>query len=301
MTADRRADGQVDDHAGPVSSGGGRAARIARARSLRAEEGLSEREIARRLEVSSGTLSEWLRGVDPPAWTRRPNAKDALAGRARELRAQAWSVPEIAEELGVARSTAWRWVRDLPLDAGAERRVQRRLSGRARAAASWADNRRGRESRRRSIAAEAAAAIPAMSDAEILRCGALVYWCEGEKAKPWRSGGRVQFINSDPGLIDLFLAFLRVAEVEPGRITFRLHIHETAEVDTALNWWADRVGREPATFRRTTLKRHNPVTVRHNTGEHYRGCLVVSVLRSHDLYWTIEGIVSKSVAALIRG
>jgi len=37
------------------------------------------------------------------------------------------------------------------------------------------------------------------------------------------------------------------------------------------------------------VKRHNPRTVRRNTGETYHGCLRIDVLRSGPLYKQIEG------------
>ena len=45
----------------------------------------------------------------------------------------------------------------------------------------------------------------------------------------------------------------------------------------------------PRQFRRPTLKRHNPTTIRKNTGDDYHGCLRVEVRRSADLYRQIEG------------
>lgn len=42
-------------------------------------------------------------------------------------------------------------------------------------------------------------------------------------------------------------------------------------------------------FDRTTLKRHNPKTVRRNIGEDYHGCLCVSVRRSASLNLQIAG------------
>jgi IS30 family transposase len=36
--------------------------------------------------------------------------------RARQLRAQAWTLREIADELGVATSSVSVWVRDVPFD-----------------------------------------------------------------------------------------------------------------------------------------------------------------------------------------
>jgi len=45
-------------------------------------------------------------------------------------------------------------------------------------------------------------------------------------------------------------------------------------------------------FSRPTLKKHNPSTVRHNAGENYRGCLIIDVPKSRQLYWRIEGLMS---------
>lgn len=46
--------------------------------------------------VGSATLADWLRGIEPPEWTRRPNAKDDLRAEAIELRKQGWSVNDLA-------------------------------------------------------------------------------------------------------------------------------------------------------------------------------------------------------------
>lgn len=52
-------------------------------------------------------------------------------------------------------------------------------------------------------------------------------------------------------------------------------------------------------FLRPTLKRHRPVTRRQNTGEEYRGCLMVEVPRSGRLYWWIEGAVTGIAGAAV--
>jgi hypothetical protein len=68
-----------------------------------------------------------------------------------------------------------------------------------------------------------------------------------------------------------------------------VHIHETADVAGAERFWREVTDAEPARFLRTTLKRHNPRTVRKNVGADYHGCLIVSVRRGADLYRRIEG------------
>ncbi|MFC0507918.1 hypothetical protein [Micromonospora costi] len=141
--------------------------------------------------------------------------------------------------------------------------------------------------------AEAARAVGPLNDRDLLLLGAAVYWREGAKSKPWRRDDHVQFINSDPGLLAPFLSFLETCGVDRSVPTYRVSIHETADAAAATSWWAQRLALPPDRFRRPTLKRHNPVTVRRNTGADYRGCLVINVPRSRELYWRIEGMIAE--------
>jgi hypothetical protein len=99
----------------------------------------------------------------------------------------------------------------------------------------------------------------------------------------------VRLINSDPNVIRVFLAWLRLIGVDGSRIGFRLSIHESADVHAATEHWARVVGAHPSSFHRPTLKRHNPRTVRHNTGEDYDGCVTVEISKSTDLNRRIAG------------
>ena len=67
--------------------------------------------------MSNSTLNDALKGEPPPEWTRRPNAKDELRAKARELRGQGLDYEEIAGALSVAKSSVSLWVRDLPTPA----------------------------------------------------------------------------------------------------------------------------------------------------------------------------------------
>jgi hypothetical protein len=116
-----------------------------------------------------------------------------------------------------------------------------------------------------------------------------------EQAAP--RGDRVAFINSDPALIRFFLLFLDVAGIHRGRLIFRVYIHQDADVGAAERFWLAAVDAEPSQFRKTVLKRHNPVTTRRNTGDGYRGCLRVDVRSSADLYGKIEGWAAAAMAS----
>jgi hypothetical protein len=159
----------------------------------------------------------------------------------------------------------------------------------------WEIERPAREAEREAVRAAAAGQIGTLSKREILIAGAIAYWCEGKKSKPYRRQARVVFINSDPGLVTFFLRFLGEAGVEPSQLRFRVHIHVTADVPAAEEFWRGITRAEPAQFLRTTLKRHNPRTVRKNVGAEYHGCLVIDVRQSADLYRRIEGWVRAGV------
>jgi transposase len=258
--------------------------------------GKSRREIKEILGfTSNATLDKLLAGEPPPEWTRRPNAKDDLHAKARRLREQGYAYNEIAAELGVSKGTVSAWVHDLPWP---DRLSYEECRKRAAEGAQryWETERRVREARREAVRAAAAAEIGALTKRELLIAGAVAYWCEGSKNKPYNRQDRVIFMNSDPGLITFFLRFLDAAGVGRDRLIFRVQIHESADVAAAEQFWLALTGATPDQFRRASLKRHNPKTVRKNVGDGYHGCLSVALWQSADLYWRIEGWVRAAVA-----
>jgi hypothetical protein len=80
-------------------------------------------------------------------------------------------------------------------------------------------------------------------------------------------------------------------------LTFRVYIHENADAKAAELFWLKVTGAHQEQFLRTTLKHHQPKTVRKNVGEDYHGCLRIDVRRGSDLYREIEGWVE----AITRG
>jgi hypothetical protein len=231
-----------------------------------------------------------------PTGTVRPNAKDEQRAKARELRAQGMDYEEIATALGVAKSSVSLWVRDLPRPARLSYAECRKRSAEG-AQRYWAAERPVREARRAADRAAAAAQIGDLTDREVLIAGAIAYWCEGTKNKPHRRSDRVIFTNSDPSLIRLFLRFLDAAGTPPTDLSFRICIHENADAESAQRFWLEITGARRDQFLTPTLKRHNPKTVRKNTGVDYHGCLRIDVNRSSGLYRKIEGWAEAAMSA----
>jgi len=251
--------------------------------------GKSRRQIEEALGSMSNTTLSWaLEGEPPPEWTRRPRAKDAVRARARELRGRGLDYEEIATELGVSKSSISLWVRDMPTPPHLTYQESRKRSAEG-VRRYWAAERPVREAARQATIAAATAEIGPLSDRELLITGAVAYWCEGLKGKPRRPSDRVVFVNSDPALISFFLRFLDGAGIERDRVTYRVHIHETADASAAQRFWLGVTAASPAQFRKTSLKRHNPKTVRKKVSDDYHGCLRIEVVRSAQLYQKIEG------------
>jgi transposase len=265
--------------------------RRAEARRLRVDPGLSRSQLIKMFGVSNGTLTDWLRGVEPPAWTKRPNAKDGKRAEAVELREEGWSINDIAARVGVAKSTVFRWAGHVPLDQDSERAQEKRELAKKRIAGRWDEFRKDRDRRQEEIWEEAAEEVGALTARDVLMLGAIAYWCEGAKSKPWSRRDRLIFINSDASLIELHLRFLELGGYELDELNFRLSIHETADAEAAADWWAERLGLPRERFRRPTIKKHVPKTRRGNVGEDYRGCLVIDAPKSRNLYWRMEGVV----------
>jgi transposase len=275
-----------------------REARKAKAIRLRLS-GYSRSQIAQALGLKSGggALDRWLRGTPTPPWTTRPRAKDELRERAVSLRRQGRSYREIQGALGASRSTLSLWLKDIPLteEHRAALAAKALTASRRRAAALHAAS----QARDWRLSKEAAQQIGTLSHRELFVAGVVAYWAEGAKTKPWGKREGVDFINSDPDMVRLFLNWLDLVGVSKEHLSYRVAIHESADVETALRFWSNVVQAPPEQFLRTTLKRHNPRTVRKNVGDRYHGCLVVSVRRSADLNSRIrgwfDGIVTGSV------
>ncbi|MFJ5733543.1 hypothetical protein [Streptomyces paradoxus] len=251
-------------------------------------QGLSLRQIRDELKIfNNDILNQLVKGEPPPAWTKRPRAKDDLREKARELRLQGWTYDQIQIELGCSKSSISLWVRDLPKPERRDPTEQAKLAAQRR----WEHELAVRDQERQQTKAAAKQAIGELSQRELFLAGVVLYWAEGAKDKAHSRQRRenLQFINSDPNVIGFYLRWLDSQGVERERRRFRVYIHESADATAAELYWAELVGVDASAFQRTTLKKHNPKTVRKNVGDSYRGCLAIYVTKSAELYRRMEG------------
>jgi transposase len=289
-------------HGTPRAGQGAREAAVALRRS-----GCSYSEITAELGVSRSTLSGWLRGVaagsgaDDSVLPASGAPSEHVRERretARRLRAEGLPLSQIAQELGVSVKSAYIYTADLPVPPSSAPKGRPAAELQADLKAYWA-----RENERRAVVRSAQEGFHARGVGPVTReqlhlMAVVAYWCEGSKSKPWAVREQVSFLNSDLGLIRLWLAFLDEVGFPHEHRKYNVMIHESADVEAATRSWAEDIGVPAERFGRPTLKRHNPRTVRLNTGEHYRGCLIVRLVQCVDLYRMIAGTWTGIMGAL---
>ncbi len=249
-------------------------------------------------EVELGGLREALRAGPGAAATRElveilrgassgevplPAELDDRREVVRWLRASGWSQLEINRKLGVPTSTASDWCRDiivLPGNVVTAPGPVRSLTCARR------EERRARDKR------AAADVVGELTDREVILTAVVAYWCEGSKDKPYDRREWLSFVNSDPGLIRLWMRFLDLMDVAPARRRLRVLIHETGDLVASTAFWSEVAGIPEVEFGRPTIKRHRPKTNRRNVGTDYHGCLCVTVAGSARLYRIVEGLAS---------
>jgi hypothetical protein len=179
--------------------------------------------------------------------------------RARALRAQAWTLDEIARELGVAKSSVALWVRDVefvPLPRRTARRRGPNVLQRRKAAEI------------ESLRAEGLLRLGSLSEQAFLAAGAALYAGEGTK-----QDGRLCFANSDPRMVSFFCAWLRrFFDIDESRLTVRVYLHEGLDLDAAEAHWST-VTRVPQTQFRKGYRAVSDPSIR--TNKHEYGCVYV--------------------------
>lgn len=154
--------------------------------------------------------------------------KVALQEQARDLRLQGRTLKEIADELGVSKSSVSLWVRDLGIE------VRRRTPVAPRP-------NRLREAKLAEIEemnAAGIARIGELSEHAFLAAGVMLYAGEGDKTP-----GGVGFANSDPRMHRFFLSWLRhFFDIDESRLRIRLYLHQGLDLEAANAFWTDVTG-----------------------------------------------------------
>ncbi len=195
-----------------------------------------------------------------------------LKREAQRLRRAGKFHVDIASQLGVSKSTAYEWTKNVQLSASKLRLMEKKKKTlqleKIKNLATI--NKRRSYDRNKEIERQAKKIVGSLVLDEYQRqvmCSVL-FWCEG--GKDVRGG--VQFINSDPVLIASFLHLLRQSfEIDENKLRGLVHLHKYHDEAEQLKYWS-RVTKIPASqFYKSYIKP--------NTGKNsrvgYPGCISI--------------------------
>ena len=179
--------------------------------------------------------------------------------KARVLRAQNRTLADIAQTLGVSKSSVSLWVRDVPFTPTLRLRGPHRHPHPAHEAKLRQIEELNREGRER---------IGALSEEALFVAGVALYAGEGSK-----TDGEVRFSNTDPAMVRLFCVwFRRFFDVDEKRLRGHLYLHQGLDLTATEAFWSALANIPTDQFHKPYRAVPDP-SIRRNKHEH--GCFSV--------------------------
>ena len=180
--------------------------------------------------------------------------------RARELRAQSWTLQEIVDELGVAKGSVSVWVRDVEFEP--------RPRNRGHPAGAKHPMRLKKEAEIEACRIEAERWVGELTERDRAMYALALYAGEGSKRD-----GSVVFANSDPLLMRAFVGWMRNEfELDETKFRVKLYLHADLDLCAAVLHWSQVLGVPPEQFNKP-YRAIVDETLR--TNRHVHGCASV--------------------------
>lgn len=156
------------------------------------------------------------------------------------LRKKGKSYREIARDLDVSKSSISQWCKNLKLPLSAQKILEKKNKWNKEV---LVKNNRLKSERvkkeNQKIKKKAIREIRPLSKYELLLIGAALYWAEGYRKQDKMPTPHINFANSDPNMIALFLRFLReIILVPEEKIRVRILIHPNINERATINFWS---------------------------------------------------------------
>lgn len=268
------------------------------ARVLRAR-GLTLAQIARELETTESIMRrisdmpeltpEQIRAIRRDVWERglakipqdptKLPRKDAERKKSRELRADGFSIPEIAEQLKVSKGSVSVWVKDIEL-APEQRKILLAKSG-----GILGNQALAKKSREKRLLSQEQGR---KKTSELWKMGCVMYWAEGAKAK-----NVVSFSNTDPYMLKFFVGFLE-KELDIKKDQFRpqinVYLEDEREIDGITTYWSELLEIPKEGFIKPQINNLPSSSSGKKKGRHPYGCLQLRVSSTDAVQQIYGGI-----------
>jgi hypothetical protein len=171
-----------------------------------------------------------------------------LRNMAIEMRKEGMSYSQIKQEIRVSKSTLSTWLKDMPLSnerinelrGWSERRVERCRN----------TKRLKHEARLDTVYNSSANLIGNLSGREIYIAGLFLYWAEGTKASP----GRVEIANTDPKMLQFFIHWFELQNIDRSNIRVKLHLYTDMNIEEETSFWEETLKLSKTQFQKPYIK-----------------------------------------------
>ncbi|MDP2632550.1 MAG: helix-turn-helix domain-containing protein [Candidatus Curtissbacteria bacterium] len=218
-------------------------------------------------------------------------AKSLEKIEALSLRRNGFSMKEISRKVGVSKSTASRWCRDIVLTEEQMRQLAKRLNMNS-LVGSYKGARVQKERRLKLIEScwqNGISRFSNLSESELFICGVALYWAEGQK----KGGVKTTFVNTDPLMIQFILNwFKKFFNLTNADFKFRVDINEMhmKRESVVRKYWENIVGVSENGFSKTSFKKVKNKKVYGNFNEHY-GTLRIELVKPARVYYPLIGYI----------
>jgi hypothetical protein len=212
--------------------------------------------------------------------------------RAIKLRKRGFTYSDILKEVDVAKSTLSLWLRDCNLTKRQQHKItERKLSAIKKGGEA---KRKIRINKEQEIYKKSEKDLKNILSDPVWLSGIMLYWAEGSKIREHNPSVGLEFINSDPKMIQFFILWCRkVFNLSDDRFVFSVYIHDNARNNKkkVIEYWSRQTGFRRDFFKYIYFKKHKPLTKRKNIEENYYGTLKVRISKSTDLNRVVKGWV----------
>lgn len=172
--------------------------------------------------------------------------------QAIELRKTGYSISEIAEKIGVAKSSISIWVREVELTATQQMKLQQKPFTNQAIERRRIARLKNELAKRNIVITNSSSEVPEINRKDLWLMGVMLYWAEGGKTQRM-----VRFSNGDPEMIKMMMKFFRiVCRVPEQKFRGYIHIHPHLSAKAAEEYWSEISNIPVAQFFKTYNKRN---------------------------------------------
>jgi len=167
-----------------------------------------------------------------------------------KLRLAGHSLNEISQILGVAKSSASIWVRNVELTESQVKHLREKGFYREAIEKRRTVRLANERIKRNAVIETARKSVKKISKKQLWLMGVMLYWAEGGKTRRM-----VRFSNGDPEMIKIMMAFFRrICDVPEEKFRGYLHIHPHLDYKLAEEYWSSVSGIPTQQFFKTYRK-----------------------------------------------